>query len=406
MGFWNKLKAFTGTRGGWVHAFLNTVSPSGKSVTKESTLQLSAAWACIRITAQAISSMSLDIYEKSQDGGRKKVDTDLSQLLTVSPNADQTAMEFWEGLAAWMCTEGNGYALKETMGDKNRLVALLPLDSPITTPFRDANGDLQYRVNDRGQDEVFPAEKIFHLRGFGYGGDIGMSPIRYGVNSLGAAISTEESAGRFFANGMQASGVLSTEMVFSDEQRARLEEIAKDYSGSNNTGKVPILEGGIKYSQLALNPEDAQMLETRRFNVEEICRWFGVPPIVVGHAAQGQTMWGSGVEQILIAWLTLGLNPYLTRIEQRIRKSLMQPSERRSFYAEYNRESLLQADSAAKAAFLSTVTNTGLMTRNEGREKLNLPPIEGGDQLMAQLNMAPISMLGAQTDGKGAHDAP
>ena len=140
------------------------------------------------------------------------------------------------------------------------------------------------------------------------------------------------------------------------------------------------------------------MLLSRRFNVEEICRWFGVPPIIVGHAAQGQTMWGSGVEQILLAWLALGINPLCKRIEARIKKQLIPAGERRKVYAEFNREGLLQMDSAAKAAFLSAMTQNGLMDRNEGRAKLNLPKRAGADKLTAQTNLAPLDQLGANGD--------
>lgn len=398
MRFWKKLKAgFSNSSAGWLANWLQGQSHAGKPVDRERALQLPVAWACIRITAQAISSMSLSLYEKTGDGARRKLDDDeIGNLLSISPNADQTPMEFWEGITSWTLANGNGYALKEEIG--KRTVALLPVDSDQCHPRRNDQGDLVYKINDRGKEVTFPAEKIFHIKGFGFGGDIGMSPIRYGVNSFGLALATEESAGKFFANGLQASGLLSSDQIFTDEQRASLQSLMTSFTSSQNAGKMLVMEGGLKYSPISMKPEDAQMLETRRFNIEEICRWFGVPPIVIGHAAQGQTMWGSGVEQILIAWLTLGLNPMLTRIEQRIRKSLIPADRRGRVYAEYNRESLLQADSAAKANFLSTVTQNGLMTRNEGREKLNLPPLPGGDALTVQTNLAPVGLLGSDKE--------
>jgi HK97 family phage portal protein len=147
------------------------------------------------------------------------------------------------------------------------------------------------------------------------------------------------------------------------------------------------------------------MLENHRCSVEEMCRWFGMPPIIIGHAAQGQTMWGSGVEQILLAWLTLGIDPLCDRIEARIKKQLIRPSGNRRRYAEFNREALLQMDSAAKASFLSIMTQNGLMTRNEGRAKLNLPRVDGGDELTAQTNLAPLSTLGSASDGNTARAA-
>ena len=212
-------------------------------------------------------------------------------------------------------------------------------------------------------------------------------------------------AGRFFGNGMQASGVLSSEQTLKPEQRQNLAKIMEAYVGSSRAGKLMILEAGLKYEQLALNPDDAQLLETRRFDVEEICRWFGVPPIIIGHAAQGQTMWGSGVEAILIAWLTLGIDPICDRIEARIKKQLIRPTGRRRRYAEFNREALLQMDSKSKAHFLSTMVQNGLMDRNEGRSKLNLPHRDGADQLTAQTNLSPLDSLGTSGAGNQARAA-
>ena len=182
------------------------------------------------------------------------------------------------------------------------------------------------------------------------------------------------------------------------QSRQRLAEQLKAYAGSRRAGKFMVLEGGLKYRAISLDPESTQMLETRRFSVEEIARWFGIPPIIVGHAAEGQTMWGTGVEAIVLQWLTTGLNPFLTRIERRIRKQLIPPGDRRRVYAEFNREALLQADTAGKASFLSTMVQNGLMSRSEGRAKLNLPSRAGADALSAQTNLAPLDRLGGSGD--------
>ncbi|MNS73414.1 Phage portal protein [compost metagenome] len=182
------------------------------------------------------------------------------------------------------------------------------------------------------------------------------------------------------------------------EQRNDLRNLFKKFRGSENAGKVMVLEAGMKPIPFELKPEDAQMLESRRFNVEEICRWYGMPPIIIGHAADGQTMWGSGVEQILLAWLTLGINPLCKRIEARIRKDLIPLGEKRRVYAEFNREGLLQMDSTAKAAFLGAMVQNGLMDRNEGRSKLNLPNRPEAGALTAQTNLAPLDKLGGGSD--------
>jgi HK97 family phage portal protein len=379
---------------GWASLF-GRESKAGKIVTTETALQLSAVWACVRIIAQTVAGMPLGLYEKRPDGSRIDVeDEDLLRVLSLSPNADQTATEFWETIVGWLCVQGNGYARKVMNGP--RLAALVPIPSSHCMPVRRPDGTLVYRVTDGGSTEDIPREQMFHVKGFGLGGDTGLSTIRYGVQSFGAAEAAAEIAAKVFANGLHSSGLLQSDAILKEEQRKQLRDIMAAYVGSQNAGKMMILEAGLKYQPLTLNPEDAQLLETRRFDVEEICRWFGVPPIMIGHAGQGQTMWGTGVEQILIAWLVLGLNPYLTRIEKRIRMQLLPADNRRRIYAEFNREGLLQADSAAKASFLSSMAQNGFMSRNEGRAKLNLPKSSdpGADALTAQSNLAPLGLLG------------
>lgn len=381
---------------------------AGKPVTLNTAMQLATVWACVRLTAQAVSCLPLSIYERRGDNDRVRIDPaddDLTDVLCESPNADQTPLEFWETKVAWMMTSGNAYS--ERVEPNRRLLALQPLPGDKTWPFRDSDGVLQYRYIDRGKTEILPREKVFHLKGFGFGGDLGMSPIQFGTQTFGSAIALDEASGKLFGNGLQASGILTSDKILDKDQRKQLAEIMQAYVGSSNAGKLMILEAGLKYDRLSLSPVDAQMLENQRFSVEEMCRWFGMPPIIIGHAAQGQTMWGSGVEQILLAWLTLGIDPLCDRIEARIKKQLIRPTGNRRRYAEFNREALLQMDSTAKAAFLSSMTQNGLMTRNEGRAKLNMPRDNSpaADKLTAQTSLAPLDALGAASDGNSARAA-
>lgn len=379
---------------------------AGKNVTLNSALQLSTVWASIRLTAQAVSCLPAGMFEKGAHDSREKVDDDLSDLLCESPNEDQTPVEFWETQVAWLLADGNAYSEKVEVG--RRVVALQPLASNQCGPYRYPDGTLVYRFNDRGRSEELPRNKVFHLRGMSFGGDRGLSPIRFGAQTFGSAIAMSETTGKMYGTGLQSSGFLKVApgVKLEKPQRDQLQEIMGQFAGSSNAGKMMVLEGGMDFSRLALSPVDAQMLESMRFSVEEICRWFGMPPIIIGHAAQGQTMWGTGVEAILTAWLTLGIDPICDRIEARVKKDLIRPTGNRRRYFEFNREALLQMDSTAKAAFLSAMTQNGLMTRNEGRSKLNLPWHEGGDALTAQTNLAPLDQLGgAGSDGAQARAA-
>tara|TARA_R110000868_G_scaffold27661_20_gene104676 strand:+ start:614 stop:1855 length:1242 start_codon:yes stop_codon:yes gene_type:complete len=374
-------------------AFYGGASHSGKAVTIDSALQLSTFWACVRLTAGAMASMPLQLFEKDANGGRHPANHALADLLTVSPDGERTAFEFWEAVTAWLLVSGNSYAEISRIG--GRIVSLNLIASDQVTVSRDDDGDLEYRFTDRGRAVVLPAANMLHLKGFGFGGDLGLSVIKYGVQTLGSAIAAEETAGKILGNGMMPSGVLSADQELTDPQRTQLTEIMKAYASSANAGKMMVLEAGLKFDQLSLNPEDGQLLETRAFSVEDVCRWFGAPPILVGHAANGVTAWGSGIEALVLQWLTTGLNPIAKRIEDRIRLQLLTPGERARYYPEFNRESLLQADSAAKAAFLSSMVQNGLMTRAEGRQKLNLPARPEADFLTVQTNLAPLDKLGA-----------
>ena len=366
---------------------------SGKTVTLSAAMTVSAVWACIARAAQTMASLPIDVYRKTSSG-RQKVGGSLDDLIGLSPNADQTPIEFWEGMLSWLLATGNSYA--EIDWINNRASALLPHPSTQTKPFRNIDtNELMYEIREHAsKPRVVKQRDMLHLRGWGFGGDEGMSPIKFGSQSLGAAMAADEASGNMFRSGMQGSGVLTTNQKVDSQQRPQLQALIEGYSGSSKAGKVMVLEAGMDFKQLSLNPDDAQMLETRRFSIEEVCRWFGVPPIVIGHAAEGQTMWGSGVEQIFLTWMQLGLNPVLKKIEQRIKKSLIPLREQRETYAEFNREALLQMDSKAKAEFLRAMVTNGIMSRDEARDKLNYERRGGvADDLMVQTAMSPIDLL-------------
>ena len=384
---------------GWVNladmgstAGASYASTAGKSVSVQTALNVSAVWDCTKKTSQLIGALPLTLFEKAKDGSKVPLENTLSEILTIRPNPHQTASEFWSGMTMQMVLHGNAYAEKLYLG-KN-LVGLRPMFNVSAKPL--IGGGVEYLVNDRGRLFKMPADKVFHLRGFGSGDGMGLSAIKFGANSLGAALAADETAGKVFSNSMMASGVIQTEQTLDETQRAQLQTMLGAYVGSGKAGKIMTLEAGLSFSQLQMNPEDAQLLETRRFSVEDVCRWFGVPPIVIGHAADGQTMWGSGVEAIMLSWLTLGINPLLVGIEDRILHDLVPAERRRRQSAKFNREAMLQMDSAAKAAFLGVMANTGTMSANERRHKIGMPahPDPKADELMAQGAMAPLNTLG------------
>ncbi|KKB12445.1 hypothetical protein VE25_07420 [Devosia geojensis] len=363
--------------------------------TVDGSLALSTAWSCIRLLSETTGTLPLPLYRKlSQDKRELASDHPLYGLLHDSPNAWQTAAEYWEGQVAHLCGWGNAFSEQKFIGD--RLVALEPLP-PTTMVARDTNGNLRYAVNDRGRREMLPASKIFHVRGFGFGGDVGLSPIQYNWRTLRGSIAAEEAAVQFMEGGLQIAGFAKEAPggKSTTEQRRELMELFAEFMGSKSSGKVMPLPTGWDWVQLTMNPEDAQLLETRGFNVEQVCRIYRVPPFMVGHS-QNSTSWGTGLEQQNTGFLTYSLRPYLVRIEQAVKKQLLKPGERMSLYAEFVLEGLLRADSAGRAALYASGGQNGWMTRNEMRRRENLPPAEGGDVLTVQSNLIPLDRLEAQ----------
>lgn len=387
---------------------------AAKRVTAETTMSLSTAWAAVRLNARTIASCGRRVYQRTSAMRRDVAeDHPLHRVLAISPNSDQTPMEFWEGQVTALNLRGNAYARIARRGD-GQVIGLWPISPDGISVFRSPDGERRYRLP-KGDD--LPASEIFHLRGFGAGGDMGLSPIQYGRHTMAIALAAEEVAGSTFANGLQLSGFVEDQpgAKTTNEQRVDLVKLFEKFAGSTKAGKVMPLPPGFSFKALGLSPEDAQLLDTRRFSVEEICRWFGVFPILIGHASQGQTMWGSGIEQIVLAWLTLGLGTELERIEQAIEKQLILPREQGRFYVQHNVESLLRADSAARAALYSSLGQNGVATRNEMRAKENWAPMPGGDMLTVQSNLVPLDQLDklhafavpiAQRIGKPGFTAP
>lgn len=374
-------------------------SSAGKSVTPEAALRLSAYWACVKIIAQTIGTLPLDLYSMGKDGARTlATDDPLYDLLRHQPCADHDAVEFWEGVGASIAVWGNSYSLKEKIG--GRLVSLEPLRTYWMNVFRNSDGSLTFRYSDPFSKQVdYTADDILHVRGFGFCDFVGLSPIAFHSQFLGSAIAADEVTGSVFRNGMRMSGwfryksgngILNKQQ--QDDTRAAL---ITPYVGSEHAGKVGLLPGDFDWIQTNMNPSDAQLLDNRRMNVEEICRAFGVPPVLVGHVSTGQTMWGSGVEHIVLAFMTTGLRPYLSRIQAAIGRQLIGRANRGTLVAAFDLEELLRGDNKGLAETNSQLANNGIKTRNEIRRgSYNLPPVKGGDTLTVQSALLPIDMLG------------
>jgi HK97 family phage portal protein len=385
------------TDGAFWGAFFGGESWTGESITPVSAMKLSAWFSGVRLISGTFGSLPGGLYQRDSSGEKVLVrEHDLSGLLRDSPNADQTAMEFWEAAAGAQVICGNSYAEKVFNG-AGGISALntLPFDS--TWPTR-VDGALRYSFIDRGKRDWLPEDKVFHTRGFGMGGDLGLSPIAAAAAALGGALATEKASATMFGKGMRAAGFMQSPVVLKKEQREQLQKNVIDpITGPGSEGAVGVLEAGIKFQPVNIPPKDAEMILSRKFNVEDVCRWLGIPPILVGHAGEGQTMWGTGVEQILLAWLTLGLRLQLVRNEQSIKKRLLTPVERaRGLFWEWNIDGLLRGDSGSRGEFYSKLLNCGAITPNLIADKENLPRGEGGNRRYINSTLVPIDQAGQQ----------
>lgn len=355
-------------------------------------MQLSASFSCVKRTSELVATLPLALKEKQSDGRLMPIENQLSTMLTLSPNADDTANEWFEGNVAKMLLRG--YSLNRRLEIRGRLVGLEALPRGEARLLHD--GSVEYWDYDGRTPVKMDPREVLHLRGFGAGDPIGLSAIKYGTHSIGAALAADQMAGAVFANRAMPGGLLEANQTLTPEQREQLQTLLDAFTASNKPGKTMLLEAGLKWQQLQMTPEDAQLLLTRRFHIEEICRWFGVPPIVIGHSTDGQTMWGSGVEQVLLSWLTTAINPLCERIERRLNKELIPIERRGRWFFKFDRDAMLQMDSKAKAEFLMKMRMSSGITSNEMRDRLNLPRIDdpAADELHIQTSLAPLGLEG------------
>ncbi|MBB4146033.1 phage portal protein [Rhizobium rhizoryzae] len=366
---------------------------AGEIVSENSAMSLSAVWACVNLLAGTIASLPVMIYRP--DGkGRQQVAADhpLYRVLHLSPNYDQTALDFWEFAQASLELWGNAYARIERVG--GQVIGLYPVAPGSMVVRRLQGGDLEYRWSEEGRTYTATDKNMLHIRGFGGNPLGGMGTLQFGRNTFSLARAGDRVAGKMFANGMQPSGVLKFDKFLTEPQRAIAEDkIASQFVGARNAGKPLILEGGASWSQISLNPEDAQMLETRSYSVEEICRFFGVPPFMIGHNEKSSG-YPTSLEQQVLTFQKFALRRRLKRIEQALTKQLLTSDDRaKGLSIEFNLEGLLRGDSQGRARFYQAMTAIGAMTINEVRALENLPDVEGGDVPRMQMQNKPITEI-------------
>lgn len=379
----------------WAGIF-GSSAPAGVNVNHQSMLTISAVWACTRLISETIATLPLSIYERTSDGKRLAPQHPLHFIIHDQPNTDTTAAVHWEATVAAMLLRGNGRAEKLMVG--GRVVGLQFLDPCRLSWSRRSDGKKEWRYTEAGgRQRVIPNDRIWNIPGFTLDGKCGVSVIAYGCRVFGSALAADTAASSTFAKGLMPTTYYKFPKVLNPTQRDDAREAIKKISGAVNAGDPAILEAEMDVGTIGINPNDAQMLESRGFSVEEICRWFRVPPFMVGHSEKS-TSWGTGIEQQMIGFLTFTLGPWLRRIEQAINKDLLSPADRQRYYAKFNVEGLLRADSAGRAAFYTAMVNNGVLTRDEVRQLEDREPMGG--------NAAVLTVQSAMTTLDSVGQAP
>lgn len=371
------------------------------AVTVDKALRVSTVWACVRLIAETIATLPLAIYRRDANGGRS-VDrgNTLNDIVSSSPNASMTAVNFWEAVIASLLFRGNAYVEIHRQG--GRIVALDMLQ-PDAMRWDEKEKRWDYAA--RSGVRHLARNQVMHIAAFSLDGVNGLSPIRYGATVIGGALDADTAARGTFNRGLMPTVAFTVNRKLNKEQRETFREYVDDLSGAMNAGKSPVLEEGVDAKTIGIDPADAQLLESRSWSVEEICRFYRVPPWMVGHTEKS-TSWGTGIEQQMIGFLTFTLAPWLERIEQAINKNLLTIVERQTLYAEFAIEGLLRADSAARAEFYAKMTTNGIYTRDDCRVRENLPRRGGNaDALTVQLNMTTLDSIGQKTPEQEARAA-
>ena len=383
------------------YSFFLGNSTSGKIVTERTSMQMTAVYSCVRILSEAVAGLPLHMYEYKDDGKEKAIKNPLYFLLHDEPNPEMTSFIFRETLMTHLLLWGNAYAQIIRNG-KNEVVALYPLMPNKMSVERDDKGEIYYVYN-RYQDEaktgdlgtvILKKEDVLHIPGLGFDGLVGYSPIAMAKNAIGLSIATEEYGSKFFANGAAPSGVLEHPGTIKDPTKVR-EAWLSQFGGSSNSGKVAVLEEGMKYTPISISPEQAQFLETRKFQINEIARIFRVPPHMIGDLEKSSF---SNIEQQSLEFVKYTLEPWIIRWEQALSRALLSSDEKKKYFFKFNVDGLLRGDYQSRMNGYAIARQNGWMSANDIRELENLdkiPAEEGGDLYLVNGNMLPLNMAGA-----------
>jgi HK97 family phage portal protein len=380
---------------------VNSSTAAGVSVNEQTALTLSAVWACVRVISETVGSLPWITYNRLPSGGRERArDHELYYLLHDAPNPDMTAMTWKETTIAHVLLTGNGYS--EIVRDsRDRIAALYPITPERVTPKQRDNRQIYYEVsNGERPPAIIEQEDMFHVPGLGYDGLVGYSVVHKARESLGLGLAGERFGASFFGNGSHAGGFLKHPGHLSKPAQENLRKsIESLHRGTENAHKFGILEEGMEWVSNTIPPNDAQFLETRTFQVEEVCRWFRVPPHKVQHLLRSTF---SNIEHQSIEFVTDTIRPWLVRLEQEAHRKLLGPREQSRVYTENLVDALLRGDALSRSQALQVQFQNGVLTIDEWRAIENRNPVDGGDKHFVTQQQVPLDKIDALADAKAA----
>ena len=366
-------------------------SISGKSVTARSAIQRSTVYACVRVIAETVASLPLNVFEATDKGGVKALEHPLQRLLHDEPNPEMTSFVWRETMLSHLLLWGNSYSQILRTG-RNGIVGLYPLLPDHMEVDRDSRGKLTYTyTTSEGRMVRLDPTDVLHIPGLGFDGVMGYSPIALEKAAIGLGIAAEEYGSKFFANGARPSGILTHPNTVKDPAALRASWNAA-YGGSGNASRVAVLEEGMTFTPLSIPNNEAQFLETRKFQVTEICRIFRVPPHMIGDLERATF---SNIESQNISFAVHTIRPWLVRIEQAMNRALFPENEKGRFYTQFNLDGLMRGDYKSRMEGYAIARQNGWMSANDIRELENLNPLsdeEGGNLYLVNGNMVPIPM--------------
>lgn len=400
-GLFRTRDAPTNRTAGSAYSFFMGGSTSGKRVNERSAMQMTAVYSCVRILSEAVASLPLHFYKYDEKGSKvKAVDHPLYMLLHDEPNPEMTSFVFRETLMTHLLLWGNAYAQIIRNG-KGEIIALYPLMPDRMKVDRDEQGHLYYEYQvssddaptNKGATVKLAPDEVMHIPGLGFDGLVGYSPIAMAKNAIGLAIAAEEYGSKFYANGAAPSGVLEHPGTLKDPSKVR-DSWSQTFGGSANSHKVAVLEEGMKYTPISISPNEAQFLETRKFQIDEIARIFRVPPHMVGDLEKSSF---SNIEQQSLEFVKYTLDPWVSRWEQNMARSLLTAEEKQNYFIKFNVDGLLRGDYQSRMNGYATARQNGWMSANDIRELENLDRIPaelGGDLYLINGNMTKLEDAG------------